>query len=290
MSDSEQLDLEKFFNHAMDMCCIAGVDGYFKRVNPAFERVLGYTREELMASPFVEFVHPDDLPNTAAEIGKLADGAPTLSFENRYRCKDGSYKDLHWTSFPDPESGLLYAIARDVTNQRLREDRIDRLTGVATRRVFEQLIDEEWRRSYRSKAPLAVALIDVDHFKAFNASNGHQTGDQRLRELAQLFSDHVRRTGDLVSRYDGQEFALILAGGLTAEKAVELCERIRDGVEQLGIAHPEAKPAGLLTVSIGTATVVPNRESAPSLLVGAADTALRKAKNQGRNRVVSSQS
>jgi diguanylate cyclase (GGDEF)-like protein/PAS domain S-box-containing protein len=282
------LDLEKFFNHALDMCCIAGVDGYFKRVNPAFERVLGYSQDELLGTPFVDFIHPDDRPNTTAEVGKLSDGAPTLSFDNRYRCKDGSYKELHWTSFPEPGTGLLYAIARDVSERKEREDRVDRLTGVSTRRVFEQMLDEEWRRCYRLKVPLAIALVDVDHFKQFNVSYGYQAGDQRLREVAQVLSQHVRRTGDLVSRCDGQEFGLILVGGLTSMNAVEMCERIRRSVEELAIPHPEAQPYGHLTVSIGTATLVPNPESAPKLLVGSADAALRMAKEQGRNRVVSS--
>ncbi len=283
---TDQLDLEKFFNHALDMCCIAGVDGYFKRVNPAFERTLGYSAAELLDKPFVEFVHPDDRPGTTAEIGTLADGAPTLSFENRYRCKDGSYRDLHWTSFPEPGTGLLYAIARDITDLKLRDDRVDRLTGTMTRRLFEHTLVEEWRRAYRSRLPLAVAMIDIDHFRAYNALYGHQLGDQRLREVAHVLSQRVRRTGDVVARYDGQEFALILAGGLTTRAAGDLCENIRAAVEQLDIPHAEAQPAGHLTVSIGTAALVPNAESAPALLIGTAESALAKAKAQGRNRVV----
>ncbi len=284
----DKLDLEKFFKHALDMCCIAGVDGYFKRVNPAFERTLGFSTAELLERPFVDFVHPDDRPGTTAEIGTLSDGAPTLSFENRYRCKDGSYKHLHWTSFPETGTGLLYAIARDITDLKLREDRIDRLTGAMSRRLFEQMLVEEWRRAYRSRLPLAVAMIDIDHFKAYNAFYGHQVGDQRLREVARAVSLRVRRTGDVVARYDGQEFAVILSGGLTAKEAADLCESIRAAVEQLDIPHAEAQPAGHLTVSIGTAALVPNAESAPPLLIGAAESALAKAKAQGRNRVVQS--
>jgi diguanylate cyclase (GGDEF)-like protein/PAS domain S-box-containing protein len=283
--DPKPLDLENFFHYALDMCCIAGVDGYFKRVNPAFERTLGFTAAELLERPFVDFTHPDDRPGTIAEIGSLSDGAPTLSFENRYRCKDGSYKDLHWTSFPDPEAGLLYAIARDITEQKARDHRVDRLTGTMTRRVFEELLVAEWNRVYRLRVPLAVALVDVDHFKAYNARYGHQSGDQRLRELAQVLLRRIRRAGDLVARYDGQEFAVILAGGLTSRMASDLCEKLRAAVEDLNIPH-EDSPLGRLTVSIGTSATVPNAESAPHLLVGQADAALKKAKDQGRNRVV----
>jgi len=111
----ELYDVERFFHYALDMLCIAGTDGYFKRVNPAFERVLGYTTEELLGKPFVDFIHIEDRTDTVAEVGKLASGAITLSFQNRFRCKDGSYKRLHWTSYPEQGTGLLYAVAREVS-------------------------------------------------------------------------------------------------------------------------------------------------------------------------------
>lgn len=108
-------EYQKFFDASRDMLCIAGTDGYFKRVNPAFERTLGWQEEELLSRQFFDFIHPEDVEKTSREIEKLAEGIPTISFENRYRCADGSFKHLLWTSHPEPETGLLYAIARDVT-------------------------------------------------------------------------------------------------------------------------------------------------------------------------------
>ena len=109
----ELYDVERFFNYALDLLCIAGVDGFFKRVNPAFERALGYSPEEMLGKPFVDFIHPEDRTDTVAEVEKLESGAVTLFFSNRFLCKDGSYKRLEWTSYPEPGTGLLYAVARE---------------------------------------------------------------------------------------------------------------------------------------------------------------------------------
>lgn len=105
----------KFFDVSLDLLCIAGTDGYFKRVNRAFERTLGWSTEALLERPFIDLVHPDDVAATVAEIEKLAEGIPTISFVNRFRCADGSYERLRWTSHPEPD-GTLYAVARRITD------------------------------------------------------------------------------------------------------------------------------------------------------------------------------
>ena len=111
---AELHEFHKFFDVSLDMLCIAGTDGYFKRTNPAFTETLGWTSEQLLERPFFDLIHPDDLEPTQHEIEKLSQGIPTISFVNRFRCADGSWKQLRWNSYPDPETGLLYAIAREV--------------------------------------------------------------------------------------------------------------------------------------------------------------------------------
>jgi PAS domain S-box-containing protein len=116
--------LDRFFTLSLDMLCIANLEGRFTRLNPAFGETLGFTLEELMARPFVDFVHPDDRAATLHEVERLSHGELTIDFENRYECKDGSWKWLSWRAHPFPEQGLLYASARDVTARKVTEDKL----------------------------------------------------------------------------------------------------------------------------------------------------------------------
>ena len=111
---TELHEFKKFFEVSPEMLCIAGTDGYFKRTNPAFSRILGWGDEQLLGRPFYDLVHPDDLEATQQEIEKLSRGIPTVAFVNRFRCEGGGYKCLRWNSYPEPETGLLYAIAREI--------------------------------------------------------------------------------------------------------------------------------------------------------------------------------
>ena len=111
-------ELDRFFSLSLDMLCIAGFDGYFKRVNPAWTRVLGYTTDEMLAQPYMNFVHPDDRNPTSEAAGTLNIGGQVIAFENRYRAKDGSYRWLEWSSVPYPHERTIYGAARDITERK----------------------------------------------------------------------------------------------------------------------------------------------------------------------------
>ncbi len=123
--------LDRFFTSSLDMLCIADFAGYFKRLNPAWERTLGFTSDELCRYPFLDFVHPEDREITVEEMKKISQGANTISFENRYRCKDGTYKWLLWNATPLPSQQVIYADARDITERKLAEENIRKLKEAA---------------------------------------------------------------------------------------------------------------------------------------------------------------
>jgi PAS domain S-box-containing protein len=149
--------LDRFFTLSLDMLCIAGFDGRFRRLNPAWQRTLGYTVEELTASPFLDFVHPDDRAATVAEVEKLLAGAETASFENRYRARDGSYRWLLWTSTPFARDQLLYAAARDITERKASEEKIQRLKEAAEA-ASRAKSDFLARMSHEMRTPLTAII------------------------------------------------------------------------------------------------------------------------------------
>ncbi|WP_017721361.1 PAS domain S-box protein [Kamptonema formosum] len=121
--EAAKMELDRLFSVSADLLAIADMDGYFKRVNPAVETILGYTAEEFLAARWIELIHPDDRARTVAEgEEQIATGKPSVQFENRYRCKDGSYKWLAWNSMPVPEEGFICAVARDITERKHAEE------------------------------------------------------------------------------------------------------------------------------------------------------------------------
>ncbi|MFL6551336.1 MAG: diguanylate cyclase [Povalibacter sp.] len=162
----------------------------------------------------------------------------------------------------------------------------DGLTGIHNRRYFDDHMDRIWLQAIRDQVPLAVVLLDIDHFKAYNDASGHQAGDECLRRVARCLSRGARRPLDVIARYGGEEFALVLydAG---RDHVEEVARRIRSGIEALEIAHPAA-PSGRarLTVSIGAACVVPVADRSHFGFIQLADEALYAAKERGRDCVV----
>lgn len=163
---------------------------------------------------------------------------------------------------------------------------VDGLTGVANRRRFDEVIENEWRRCRRDQVPLGLLMIDIDHFKDFNDHYGHQAGDECLKQIAQTLMDGFGRGSDLVARYGGEEFVCLMPES-DLSGAIAKAESLRLAVEGLNILLEHSATAAHVTISIGVAAHIPDEEGKPNTLIAEADEALYRAKHQGRNRVCS---
>jgi len=180
----------------------------------------------------------------------------------------------------------LHALTRklDAANQELvRISSRDDLTGVANRRFFDETISLEWRRARRHSNSIALLMCDVDFFKLFNDTYGHQAGDNCLRKVATAIRLNTERPSDLVARYSGKEFAVALPE-TTIGGALTVAEKIRQAIRELNISH-ESSPEGLITMSIGIASTAPGFDNPPDDLIHAASKALYRAKREGRDRL-----
>ena len=172
-----------------------------------------------------------------------------------------------------------------VQRDLLRElSMIDTLTRIPNRRRMDELFQLEWKRGQRSRAPISLIMIDIDHFKLYNDTYGHPAGDECLRLVARELSDSMRRSGDFVARYGGEEFVVLLPGNDIAG-ASNVAETMRQGVKRLELEHKNSPVAKVVTISLGVASVLPDAFSDPESLLKAADDALYVAKKNGRDRV-----
>ena len=191
------------------------------------------------------------------------------------------------------DQGQLIAVVetlRDMTEQKLAQMALqnlatrDGLTGIANRRSFDDSLQLEWLRAQREGHPLSLIMMDVDFFKRYNDHYGHQQGDECLRQVASTTAGATFRPADLVARYGGEEFAVIMPN--TNEVGAQaVAERICARIQELKLPHAHSDVADHVTVSIGTASMVPQSDRLCTELVSTADTALYAAKHSGRNRV-----
>lgn len=176
---------------------------------------------------------------------------------------------------------LVQILLKQITFEQVSWE--DRLTGLGNRRHFDDKLDAGWRQAARQGVPLSLIILDVDMFKKYNDKYGHPAGDECLRQVAAALGGCVKRAGDTVARYGGEEFGVVMVHMPMAD-AKAMGERMRLAVQGIGLEH-EPSPFGVVTISIGGATIIPGTHSSPQSLIQQADEALYRAKESGRNRV-----
>ncbi len=273
-------------------------------VSPAARDMLGFEPAELLGQIGYDLVHPDDRGRVRATIRKLGPAHPQLDLDFRMHRKDGACIWVEARYRHIPEDGGVLAVLRDITARKIAEERLadanekladanlalqtlvnrDGLTGLANRRCFDMQLAEEFHRAARQNQPLALLIIDVDSFKAFNDHYGHLPGDDCLRRICAAVRAVLRRPGDLAARYGGEEIAVVLPATDEAG-ALRVAERMRTAIATLAIEH-RGCALGIVSISVGASALVPSANAdRPVDLIVAADRALYQAKLAGRNQV-----
>jgi len=290
-----------------------GVDGRWLNVNRRCCEIVGYSKNELRELTFADITHPEDLEADWALVRALLAGErSTYSMDKRYFTSDNR---LVWVNLtvslvrngvekPD----YFIAVIEDITvrkqleaerdqlieslEERVRErtaeleelTRTDALTGIANRRRLDEQLVSEWDRSMRARQPLSMVLIDVDYLKGLNDGLGHGFADRALVSLAKALTASARRPGDITARFGGDEFILLLPE-TGPEGAMTVARQVQEEVHRLDLPNPGSRSSAKLTVSQGVATAWPTKKGLSNSLMIAADRALYRAKDGGRNRI-----
>ncbi len=281
--------------HAAEGILLINFQGEIVECNPQILQMLGYREADLVGRNVFSLFHAEDLRKIPLQIDKLRAGE-AIFIERRLRTVTGAYL-LCEQSAKKINEELIILLYRDITERKVAElalaranealDRlahIDGLTQIANRRKFDQVLTSEWKRMKREGKLLGMILADIDYFKQFNDIYGHQAGDDCLRSVAATLSALVHRPADLVARFGGEEF-MILLPDTDYEGCRQIAEKMRLTIEALRIRHDGSKVNTVVTMSFGVAATAASGEGTSEDLVGAADKALYSAKESGRNRV-----
>jgi diguanylate cyclase (GGDEF)-like protein/PAS domain S-box-containing protein len=289
--------LEQIFETIEDGILTLDADGTIRTANRGAESILGARAEDLIGAAFRNFVVGDhEVPEGAERDGAhpTPEDAPARGRREvlaRRPDRTNFPMEVSVTRLEGPDD-VFVAVLHDISSQKATEQhlrklsRTDALTGLPNRRRFKEFLETEWRRALRNPRPVSLLMIDIDFFKNYNDTYGHQAGDHCLTEVARVIEACCQRAADLAARYGGEEFAVILPE-TDLGRATDLADRIREAVQVLAIPHAASRVSDVVTVSVGAASIDPDPMLTVSLLVAMADRALYQAKAQGRNRVVS---
>jgi diguanylate cyclase (GGDEF)-like protein/PAS domain S-box-containing protein len=291
-AEIEAIEVRQLLNVSHDALWV--VDGAFRilRANEAMARLVGERPERLKGRRCSEWFSYGLCGTPDCPVTRLKDGGDLLEQDVEGVSAPGKHFIASAAPYYSLDGEVFGVVAsfKDITDRKRAEEELarlatrDGLTGLFNRRRFDDALQQEWRRARRDRTPLSVVMADVDHFKLFNDTYGHQAGDACLRQVAEALQSRVRRPADLAARYGGEEFVVLLPS-TPVDGAVVVGEAVRAAVAALGIPHARSTAGPVVTLSLGCATQAPGTDEPPAALLERADRALYEAKHAGRNRV-----
>ena len=274
----------------------------FAYIGPQIEQLLGWAPDSWKtANDWAERMHPEDRQWVVDFC--VSQSKSGIDHEADYRAltKDGSYvwiRDVvHVVRKDDGEVDALIGFMFDISERKKTEEQLatlrkeleemsykDGLTGVANRRMFDSVLELEWSNARRSRQPLSLIMLDIDHFKEYNDHYGHIQGDDCLIRVAEVLTTAATRSRDFIARFGGEEFVLVLPE-TDADAAAKIAERCRQLIFKAQIPHASSPVSNVVTISVGVGTILPSHQDEPMAFIEATDKKLYLAKHQGRNRV-----
>lgn len=280
------------------------LDGVLTYVSPSVKSVIGLDKENVIGKMWPDILdwETESIERASQNIRELVDGKEHATFEMTFFDKAKSEHNLliqsHMIRPGQNHSSRIEGLVTDITDRKRAENALkeanekllamamqDGLTKLANRRNFDIKLAYEWRRMMRAKKPLSLLVFDVDYFKLYNDTYGHQAGDFCLQTIAEKAAQFFNRPGDILARYGGEEFAAILPD-TTNEGATILAEKVCQCIREIQIAHDKSPVSHYVTLSCGVSSMIPNESASTNILIEIADKALYVAKSEGRNKVV----
>ncbi|MEA3240039.1 MAG: diguanylate cyclase [Pseudomonadota bacterium] len=295
------IELGQIFNTSADAMWVIRSDYHVQRANKKLQELTGQSEKELTGKLCHEIFSHSMCQGDECPLQRIKQGAKLVEYDFEHQFNQDEALSCILTATPlrglDQELIGIVADFKDISARKKAEAAlqqanmelqrlasIDSLTKIANRRRFDDVLTLEWRRLQREKLPLALIMIDIDCFKIYNDTYGHQQGDDCLQSVARSISQQSKRPADLVARYGGEEFVVVLPNTDT-EGATQLAEQMRKQVQLLNMPHKNSPVTPVVTISLGVSAVVPVSNYSPEQLLSWADQCLYQAKEAGRNRV-----
>lgn len=289
---SEQL--QQIVTLVMDGLIELNASGEIQQANPAVEKLFGYSTKALLYIHFTCLLaEPIVSQYKKQSIQDIIQSNKTLSAKKGVEIlgkrQDGSKFPIEFSLIKLPAKETMYlAVVHDITSQKVKEEKlrnlsyIDSLTGLANRRDFDETYEKMWSQGKRNKSQIAFIIIDIDFFKQFNDTYGHQAGDNCLKKVALSFKQNIKRPSDIIARIGGEEFAVILPE-TSKEGVIQVAEQLKNEIQALNIPHSGSNH-NVVTISLGIAiTIIGEKCQSANMLYQMADEALYHAKQSGRN-------